>query len=65
MHRRSPCRCTFCSRAAAYAVGRRAGRRPNDYRRAKKDRRAPIGSAAAGSRRAGATRRPAARVTAA
>ncbi|EED98204.1 hypothetical protein BURMUCGD1_2799 [Burkholderia multivorans CGD1] len=36
MHRRSPCRCTFCSRAAAYAVGRRAGRRPNDYRRAKK-----------------------------
>ncbi|PRE96929.1 hypothetical protein C6Q28_23585 [Burkholderia multivorans] len=65
MHRRSPCRCTFCSRAAAYAVGRRAGRRPNDYRRAKKDRRAPIGSAAAGSRRAGAVRGPAACVTAA
>ncbi|QRR09175.1 hypothetical protein FPJ27_23115 [Burkholderia sp. MS455] len=70
MHRRSPCRCTFCSRRLRPRPRRRpAGRRERrsgDYRRAKKYRRAPgNGNAAVGSRRAGAAAGPAGGVTAA
>ncbi|AYZ96491.1 hypothetical protein DB771_07165 [Burkholderia sp. AU29985] len=70
MHRRSPCRCTSASRAAPLSRGwarRRATGRSRDYRRAKKDRRAPNGKRGGlhGTRRARAAAGPAPHVTAA
>ncbi|MPV71455.1 hypothetical protein GD429_38085 [Burkholderia sp. BE17] len=69
MHRRSPCRYTFCSqrsrpRSRHRPAGRR-GRRSGDYRRAKKPPRPGKGDAAVCTRRAGAAAGPAGGVTAA
>ncbi|RQS99837.1 hypothetical protein DF048_04315 [Burkholderia seminalis] len=56
MHRRSPCRCTFCSRQplSRRRPARRRTRRSGDYRRAKKTAAPPVtGARRSGPRQAG------------